>query len=665
MCGIAGILLNEHSSGTIDPRAIIRMTDSMRHRGPDGEGFWSDRNAGIALGHRRLAIIDLTDAGHQPMHSSSGRFVITFNGEIYNFRSLRQQLVDLGHRFQGGSDTEVLLAAIESWGLEITLQRSNGMFALGLWDRKTRILHLARDRIGKKPLYVARMPTGIVFASELKAIRAYSNAPADLDRTAVAALLSRGRIPDERCIWSNAFKLPPAGILSIHSDNLLASTNLDTLRLKIRTWWSLPELAQRSRMNPLGDPDEQLVLKLDDLLRLAVRERMIADVPIGAFLSGGIDSSTVVALMQAQTSQPVRTFTIAFGERTYDESANAASVARHLGTDHTEVRLTSAEAREVIPSLPEIWDEPFADESQIPTLLVSRIARKAVTVAISGDGGDECFAGYTRHLVVARLARFLNSNMVLRKTAGRFMARLANGPYQKFAKIRALPDFIHRTFQNDRVGRFGDLLAANDDRVIYEEMTRLSELSLALVRDSPTSETWPELDDPLTQLQFRDMADYLPSDILVKLDRASMAASLEARCPILDHRVVEFAWRLPTNTKIRNGQGKWLLRQVLARYVPRKLFERPKQGFDVPVGAWLKGPLRAWASDLLSESRLRRQGLLDALLVQSCWRDHLEGRRDRSRVLWAVLMLQAWLDSSTAFPTSSSNNNRQPTLEGT
>lgn len=668
MCGIAGILSYQRATDAIDPSAVVRMTDAMRSRGPDGEGFWSDRRAGITLGHRRLAIIDLTEAGHQPMHSPNGRFVITFNGEIYNFRELRHQLTGLGYLFQGGSDTEVLLAAIESWGLEKALRNSNGMFAIGVWDRKTRTLHLARDRMGKKPLYVAKTSTGIVFASELKAIRAYSPMPSDVNPAAVSALLSRGSIPEEHCIWSNVFKIPPAGLLSIHAEGLSAATDLDTLRSEIRTWWSLNDLARQSQMNQSSDSDEQQILKLDALLRVAVRDRMVADVPIGAFLSGGIDSSTIVALMQAQSSTPVRTFTVAFGEQAYDESADAASVARHLGTDHTEVRLTSADARDVIPSLPEIWDEPFADESQIPTLLISRIARQHVTVALSGDGGDECFAGYTRHLVVSRLAGILNANPMLRHAAAKLMACCARGPYQKVADVIALPGIVHRAFQDDRIGRFGDLLAPNDDGAIYDKMVRLSELSLALAqvpeRVPERLATGPELDDRVAEFLLRDMTGYLPSDILVKLDRASMAVSLEARCPMLDPRVIDFAWRLPKTAKIRNGQGKWILRQVLARYVPRHLFERPKQGFNVPIGTWLRAPLRIWASDLLSESRLRRQGLLDPHLVQSCWREHLDGKRDRSRVLWAVLMLQTWLDANVAPPAFATNTNFEPMLEG-
>lgn len=662
MCGIAGILSNPNSWNAGDPCAIVRMTDSMRHRGPDGEGFWTDRDACITLGHRRLAIIDLTDAGHQPMQSSSGRFVITFNGEIYNFLALRRQLANLGHHFRGTSDTEVLLAAVECWGLESALQRSKGMFAFGLWDRKTRTLHLARDRMGKKPLYIARTPTGIVFASELKAIRACSHIGMNLNLPAVTALLARGRIPDEHCIWSNVLKLPPAGLLSIRSHPPRELADIETLRSQIRTWWSLAEMAQKSRMDPLSGGDGQLVGQLDHLLRRAVRDRMIADVPIGAFLSGGIDSSTVVALMQVQSSQPVRTFTIAFDEQPYDESVHAASIARHLGTDHTEVRLTSADALNIVPALPEIWDEPFADESQIPTALISRVARRHVTVALSGDGGDECFAGYTRHLVIARLARLLKSNVSLRRAVASAVVQLARSSPAATTWTRALPKTASRLLQDDKLYRIGKLLAARDEGQVYDEVTRLSDLSIGPNAEPPARTCWPELDDPVACFLFRDMAEYLPSDILVKLDRASMATSLEARCPMLDHTVVEFSWRLPVDTKIRRGQGKWILRQVLARYLPRHLFERPKQGFDVPVGPWLKGPLRTWASDLLSETRLRQQGLLDAAAVQTCWQEHLSGRRNHSRVLWALLMLQAWLDTVHTSPRHV--DGFKPALEG-
>ncbi len=392
------------ASRSADLDAIGRMTNRLHHRGPDAHGSWCDRDAGIAFGHRRLSIVDLTDAGRQPMLSESGRFVITFNGEIYNHPSLRQELQRLGQNFIGSSDTEVLLAMIERWGFEAALARCNGMFAIGLWDRQTRTLHLARDRMGKKPLYVARTRNAVVFASELKAIDAFPDFVAEVNPRGVAEFLARGWLPDEHCIWKDVFKLPPGNILSFGADELRASRDAAALRAKTRTWWSLTDIAKHGRRNPVSADDGELVSHLDGLLREAVGERMVADVPIGLFLSGGIDSSTVVALMQSQSARPVRTFTIGFGEPAFDEAASAAAVARHLGTDHTELRLTPSEAMDVIPELPRIWDEPFADESQIPTLLLSRLARRDVTVVLSGDGGDECFAGYSRHLLTARLA---------------------------------------------------------------------------------------------------------------------------------------------------------------------------------------------------------------------------------------------------------------------
>ena len=646
MCGITGILQTPHASRSADLAAIGPMTARLRHRGPDADGFWSDRDAGVAFGHRRLSIIDLSDAGRQPMLSSDGRFVITFNGEIYNYKPLRQELECAGKRFIGNSDTEVLLGLIEKWGLEKALQRCNGMFAIGLWDRRNRTLHLARDRMGKKPLYVARTSNAVVFASELKAIAAFPDFHQEIDPGAVAEFLSRGWLPEDQCIWRGVFKIPPGGALSIRAEDLSVCRDAAALQERARSWWSLADVAHTGRAALATADDQQLVSQACDLLKAAVADRMVADVPVGLFLSGGIDSSTVVALMQAQSARPVRTFTIGFGERAFDETANAAAVAQHLGTSHTELRLTSADARAVIPELPTIWDEPFADESQIPTLLLSRLARQDVTVALSGDGGDECFGGYSRHVLSARLAPLLNSNRSIRTMAASGVALLGRGMRESVVETLRLPGWLQRMTHGDRINRLADLIGSNDVGEMYRRSTRLSELQLTRTQAGSEPDTIPPLNDLLSDFIVRDMLGYLPSDILVKLDRASMATSLEARCPLLDHRVVEFSWALPNSAKVRHGQGKWLLRQVLGRYLPRHLFERPKQGFDVPIGSWLKGPLRSWASDLLSESRLRNQHLLDVSRVQECWLQHLSGRRDFSRPLWAVLMLQSWLDSA-------------------
>lgn len=660
MCGITGILQTQHASRSADLAAIGPMTARLRHRGPDADGFWSDREAGVAFGHRRLAIIDLSDAGRQPMLSSEGRFVITFNGEIYNYKPLRQELEREGKRFTGNSDTEVLLGLIERWGLEKALQRTNGMFAIGLWDRRTRTLHLARDRMGKKPIYVARTPNALVFASELKAIAAFPEFHQEIDPSAVAEFLERGWLPEGHCIWRGVFKLPPGGILSIRAEDLSVCRDAAAIRERTRSWWSLADVARAGRAAPVAADDQQLVSHLNRLLEAAVGDRMVADVPVGLFLSGGIDSSTVAALMQAQSGRPVQTYTIGFGERGFDETANAAAMARHLGTSHTELRLTPEEARAVIPELPTVWDEPFADESQIPTLLLSRLARREVTVALSGDGGDECFAGYSRHVLSARLAPLLNSNRTLRTMAAGGVALLGRGMRESIVETLHLPTWLQRMTRGDRINRLAELIDSSDVGEMYRRSTRLSELQLARTHVDAASDPIPPLNDLLSDLIARDMLGYLPSDILVKLDRASMATSLEARCPLLDHRVVEFSWTLPNSAKVRHGQGKWLLRQVLARYVPRHLFERPKQGFDVPIGAWLKGPLRSWASDLMSESRLRNQHLLDATRVQDCWLQHLGGGRDFSRPLWAVLMLQSWLETSVTHGTSQTADVMEP-----
>jgi asparagine synthase (glutamine-hydrolysing) len=646
MCGITGILQIPRAPQSADLAVIGQMTARLRHRGPDADGSWYDRDAGIALGHRRLAIVDLTDAGRQPMTSRSGRFVITFNGEIYNYLSLRQELERCGQAFIGSGDTEVLLAMIERWGLETALRRSNGMFAIGVWDRKTRTLHLARDRMGKKPLYVARTRHAVAFASELKAIAAFPEFVPEINPQAVAEFLGRGWLPDDHCIWQGVFKLPPGSILSFGAADLPALRDAAALRKRTNSWWSLIDVARKGRAEPVHADDGQLVSELDHLLRQAVGERMVADVPIGLFLSGGIDSSTVVALMQSQSTRPVRTFTIGFGERAFNEAANATEVAQHLGTDHTELLLTPAEARAVIPELPQVWDEPFADESQIPALLLSRLARRDVTVALSGDGGDECFGGYSRHILTARLAPLLNSNRAVRRMAALGVTLLARGLRESVVDALPVADQFRRTIGGDRVNRLAQLLGGDDVDEMYRQALQLSELQLTPQNAIAGSRKFPPLDDLLSDFIARDMLGYLPGDILVKLDRASMATSLEARCPILDHRVVEFAWRLPNKAKVRDGQGKWILRQVLGRYLPRHVIDRPKQGFDVPIGAWLKGPLRSWAADLLSGSRLQRQSLLDAPRIENCWQEHLSGRRDHSRSLWAVLMLQSWLDTT-------------------
>jgi asparagine synthase (glutamine-hydrolysing) len=644
MCGIAGILLTRAAN----PRhlaAIDAMAATLNHRGPDGEGIWIDREGGIALGHRRLAIVDLTDAGHQPMLSEDENLVMTFNGEVYNFATLRPGLEARGHRFRGNSDTEVMLAAFESYGIEESLKRFSGMFAAGIWDRKRRVLHLVRDRMGKKPLYIALADGALLFASELKAILAYPGFKPVVDQRALAMMLRRGWMPDQHCIWKGVFKLPPGAMLSVRAEEL-ETASAEGLRERARCWWSLAAIAEAGQRHQLSLDADDLDAELDWLLRDVVRQRMVADVPLGAFLSGGIDSSTIVALMQAQSSRPIRTFTIGFCEAQYDEAAHASEVARHLGTKHTEFRLTPAEVCAVIPDLPKIWDEPFADESQIPTLLLSRLARQHVTVALSGDGGDECFGGYARHFVLDRLAPLFQLPFGLRRLAASLLLTLAPKAWEQISRTLQSPAALRTAPNTVNLQKFARAFGAADDQERYNQLTTFGSGSVAL--DPGVAEVAADIPAPLDaigQVMYRDMAGYLTGDILVKLDRATMATSLEGRCPFLDDRIVEFAWRLPTAAKIRHGQGKLPLRRLLRRYVPESLFERPKQGFNVPIGEWLRGPLREWAQELLDDGKIRREGLLHSGRIQACWQQHLSGRTDRSGELWAILMAQAWLES--------------------
>jgi asparagine synthase (glutamine-hydrolysing) len=662
MCGIAGILLAPDAASTKPLKAIAQMTGALRHRGPDGESFWKDSDAGVAFGHRRLAIVDLSETGRQPMLSASGRYVITFNGEIYNFRDLRHELESAGHAFRGTCDTEVVLGSIEQWGLDAALARFVGMFAFGLWDAKTRTLHLARDRMGKKPIYVAPTRHALIFGSELKAIRCFPGFYPELNPNAARAMLSKGWVPDDSCIWQGVFKLPPGSTLSLTAAEFAKARRTGLVRQKVRFWWSLADVATKGRQDPITGSDEELTNELDRLLRLSVRERMCADVPLGAFLSGGVDSSTVAALMQAQSPKSVRTFTIAFGERGFDEAPHAAAVAQHLGTDHTELHLSPASARDVIPELPHTWDEPFADESQIPTLLVARLARQHVTVALTGDGGDECFAGYARHLMAARANWRHRLPAPLRGSLATGIELVARATrHEAFGKL-PLSALIGHALRSDRLERLAQLLAASDQEDLYQRLTGSSTASLIRHGHRASARPAPHLEDLLSRLVYNDMVGYLPGDILVKLDRASMANGLEGRCPLLDHRVVEFSWRLPSNAMVRHGRGKWLLRQLLRRYVPRRLIDRPKQGFDVPIALWLRGPLRGWASDLFADMRHAGDGLLDFDKVQACWRDHIDGKRDHSRDLWATLMFLAWRGNADRLPAP---ENRARVLEMT
>jgi asparagine synthase (glutamine-hydrolysing) len=649
MCGIAGIFLSPATSSPSGLDVLPAMLDTLRHRGPDGDGVWLDRAAGIGLGHRRLAIIDLSDAGRQPMHGRDGGLVATYNGEIYNFLELRAELEARGGSFRGTSDTEVMLAAFARFGIEPALRRFAGMFAMALWDHAKRELHLVRDRLGKKPLYVAMVKGALIFASELRALRAFPGFNARIDPAALTTLLRFGWIPDHLCIWEGVFKLPPGTRLTVSAKDLAADSS-EHLKSLVKPWWSLEKMAKAAQADPLPDGDVELVEQLDNLLRTAVRQRMIADVSLGAFLSGGIDSSTVVALMQAQSAAPVRTFTIGFEEAGYDEAGHAERVARHLGTDHTTLRLSPAEARGIIPDLPSIWDEPFADESQIPTFLVARLARRYVKVALSGDGGDESFGGYRRHVMASRLGAIFGLPRPLRMAGAAALRLLHPASCRRLLLAMPIPASVRRSLAGRDLEKLAALVSARDEASLYEKLLSLTDDPAAAANRPAFDRTDAFAADLPGRLMYRDLSRYLPGNVLVKVDRASMAVGLEARCPFLDHRVVEFALRLPANTKVRGPVSKWLLRQVLRRYVPDALFERPKAGFNVPIGAWLAGPLRPWAEDVFATARHVNDGALDQQRVTEIWREHLTGRCDRGNELWAILMFQAWRAAQNGAP---------------
>lgn len=647
MCGIAGLIAEGPLDGSA-PMHLAAMTNAIQHRGPDDVGQWFDHDRGVALGHRRLSIVDLSPAGHQPMASASGRYMIVYNGEIYNHRALRARLEREGHapNWVGHSDTEVMLACIDAWGLAATLAELNGMFAFALWDRQQGELILARDRAGEKPLYYGIQGTTLLFASELKAIAAHPAFEATINRDAVASFMHFGYVPAPASIWQGIYKLPPAHWLTFRPGSKVLPDP--------QSYWSLASVAAAGIANPAADTPE-LVDELEDLLRDAVGLRMEADVPLGTFLSGGVDSSVITALMQTQARRPVKTFSIGFEDPSYDESGFARAVAEHLGTDHHELRVTASEAQAVLPKLPTIWDEPFADASQIPTYLVSALARQQVTVSLSGDAGDELFAGYNRHVLGARIwNRSERLPPFVRRSIGAVLEmpaleRIASGMARLTGQGRGIAGLA------ERLSKVGAIMGAKDSADVYgrlvEKWPKGQEPVIGAM-SAGLADASDHFHDIRNAMLYMDATTYLPDDILVKVDRAGMGVSLEGRIPFLDHRVIEFAWRVPMSAKIRNGRGKHILREVLYRHVPQALIDRPKAGFGIPVGAWLVDTLRPWVEALLDPAKIRDQGFLDPDMVAQTWQQFRLGKKALLPRLWCILMFQAWLEQQETGPMS-------------
>lgn len=650
MCGIAGFIDFSHAldAGALD--ATVRgMTDSLRHRGPDACGAFVLHPHGVAVGHRRLSIIDLSESGAQPMHSANGRFTLIHNGEIYNFRELRAELEALGGSFlpwRGTSDTEIMLAAFDAWGVEIAIKRFSGMFAFALWDAENRSMTLARDRMGEKPLYYTHVGTSFLFASELKALRSVADFNPGLDMQAVAQFLRFQYIPAPRTIYEGVCKLQPGHMLTISIDQ--------PGHVESRPYWNLKDTINRALYAPFEGSGEEAADALETLLRGTIRNQMISDVPLGSLLSGGIDSSLVTALMQQESNRPVKTFTIGYDDPAYDEAVHARRVAEHLGTEHTELVVTPQQAIDLIPELPTMYDEPFADASMIPTHLVAALTRQHVTVCLSGDGGDETFGGYNRHVWAPAIwNRMQHTPPALRSLLAGTIKLISPTIYNRLFALTApfLPGSLKATVPGYKLHRIADILRTDSREAVYKNLVStwhdpekllLSGKEPSSIMETPSS--WPGLTDFTGWMQFMDSVTYLPGDILTKVDRASMAVNLESRAPYLDHKVIEFAWRLPLSMKLRNRQGKHILRNILYRHVPQELVDRPKTGFGVPIDTWLRGPLKEWAESLLNPNRLKQQGLFHSQMIGRQWADHISGKRDNQYRIWNMLMFQAWMD---------------------
>lgn len=663
MCGITGFFGGSWQANDAEVGAQLSlMIEAITHRGPDDDGVWLDRDNKMGFGHRRLSVLDLSPAGHQPMSSKSDRFVIAFNGEIYNHLDLRDQLAvggQLSVTWNGHSDTETLLACFETWGVEESLKKAVGMFAIAVWDRQEKQLILARDRMGEKPLYYGWCDGGFVFGSELKALRQYPGFSNPISRDALTLYFRYSYVPAPYSIYEDIYKLEPGCIMAISQEATLKSPDAiphapgSDDGWDIKQYWSLNEHVISGQSSIIHDEQAGLA-DLESVLKESIQLQSIADVPLGAFLSGGVDSSLIVALMQSRVNQPVKTFTIGFDEEGYNEAKYAKAVAEHLHTEHTELYLSATQAMDVIPQLPELYDEPFADSSQIPTFLVAKMAREHVTVALSGDAGDELFGGYNRYFwgpKIWKKASLLPSG--LRQKLGALMiASSGTAEASQSAINRFLPNKLRDALMGEKLQKLGHRLenVENIDEFYHSLVSEWSEPEeLVLGGKEPLSILnarfeCPELRDAENRMMYKDAMTYLPDDILCKVDRAAMAVSLETRVPFLDHRVVELAWRLPLNMKIRDGQGKWALRQVLNKYVPSELIDRPKQGFGIPLGQWLRGPLREWAENLLDPVRLSNEGYLRSDPIRRKWEEHLSGKRNWEHSLWSVLMFQAWLE---------------------
>lgn len=645
MCGITGFWQPNNFSTNAAQAVAGKMADSIVYRGPDDVGIWIDEFTGIVLAHRRLSILELSQAGHQPMLSLSGRYVIVFNGEIYNHLELRQEIGNI--EWCGHSDTETLLAGFEAWGIEETLKRTIGMFAIALWDRKEKTLTLARDRIGEKPLYYGFQKNTFIFGSELKALKMHPDFIGEIDRDVLCLYLRHCYIPAPYSIYKGIYKLRPGSYIQFP---IMCSRN-DLFSVEPKVYWSLAEVAAKGVAKPFVGSDMDAITVLDKQLKRAIGLQMIADVPLGAFLSGGTDSSTVVALMQVQSSCPVKTFSVGFDEANYNEAEYAKAVAQHLGTDHTEHYVSPAETMHVIPKLGSMYDEPFADSSQIPTFLISQTARRHVKVSLSGDAGDELFCGYNRYALTDIWKRIALFPFSVRRSAGRLIraipASVWEGIFKHIGRFLTLPFDMA-----EKLEKFSTRLENVDSvEALYYSLVSMVAYPDRVIIGAREPSSWLietgfklQLSDPKLNMMYMDGMTYLPDDILVKIDRAAMFNSLETRIPFLDHRIVELVWSLPISMKMRNGCTKWILRQVLYRYVPKELIERPKMGFGIPIGDWIRGPLRVWAEALLDESRLRQEGFFNAQFIRLRWREHLSGKQNRQYFLWTILMFQEWLE---------------------